>query len=57
MAHRLADLLRDREEVDADTMLAAGFVIGWHERRAEIEWDRARALWDDTRHAAKFWRD
>ena len=57
MAHRLADLLRDRGEVDGDTMLAAGFVIGWHERRAEIEWDRARALWDDTRHAAKFWRD
>jgi inorganic triphosphatase YgiF len=57
MAHRLADLLREREDVDGDTMLAAGFVIGWHERRAEIEWDRARALWDDTRHAAKFWRD
>jgi triphosphatase len=57
MAHRLADLLRERGEIDADTMLAAGFVIGWHERRAEIEWDRARALWDDTRHAAKFWRN
>eukprot|EP00873_Tetraselmis_striata_P011182 jgi/Tetstr1/431446/TSEL_002098.t1 len=57
MAHRLADLLRDRGVCDADEMLAAGFVIGWHERRAEIEWDRARALWDDTRHAAKFWRD
>ncbi|SDU38346.1 CYTH and CHAD domain-containing protein [Stappia sp. ES.058] len=57
MAHRLADLLRARDTVEGDDMLAVGFVIGWHERRAEIEWERARALWDDTRHARKFWRD
>ncbi|WP_029058635.1 CYTH and CHAD domain-containing protein [Stappia stellulata] len=57
MAHRLVDLLRERGTAEGDDMLAAGFVIGWHERRAEIEWERARALWDDTRHVRKFWRD
>ncbi|WP_349358450.1 CYTH and CHAD domain-containing protein [Stappia sp.] len=68
MAQKLAELAAARGDdptgdPDGDPgsdaralMLAAGFVMGWHERRAEEAWSHARAQWDDTRHAEKFWR-
>ncbi len=58
MAGRLADMATSgRGKQPAATLLAAGFVIGWHEARAEHAWENARALWDETRRVRKFWRD
>ena len=57
MAKQVIELADRAEETEKRGLLiAAGFVTGWHERRAEDAWSHARALWDDTRHAEKFWR-
>ncbi|WP_417769320.1 CHAD domain-containing protein [Stappia sp.] len=59
MAGKLAELAASgsgRKEPPA-TLLAAGFVMGWHEARAEHAWESARALWEETRRVRKFWRD
>ena len=58
MAGRLADIATSgQRKQPAATLLAAGFVMGWHEARAEHAWESARALWDETRRVRKFWRD
>lgn len=58
MAGRLADIATSGQgKQPAATLLAAGFVMGWHEARAEHAWESARALWDETRRVRKFWRD
>lgn len=57
MAGRLADIaMSGQKKQPAATLLAAGFVMGWHEARAEHAWESARALWDETRRVRKFWR-
>lgn len=57
MAGKLAGLIAagDRKP-PVETALAAGFVLGWHEARAAHAFDNARALWDETRRARRFWR-
>lgn len=64
MAHGLVRLVAQEArgetaadpQADGDAMLAAGFVLGWHEARAALAFADVRALWDDTRAADRFWR-
>jgi CHAD domain-containing protein len=56
MARGLVRLVGETAGGDADRALAAGFVLGWHEARAARAWQDARALWDDTRAADRFWK-
>lgn len=59
MAGKLAELASagSGRKDPAATLLAAGFVMGWHEARAEHAWESARALWEETRRVRRFWRD
>lgn len=57
MAAKLAPIAQEKRGEGAKLSLAAGFIMGWHEYRAESEWTRARALWDKSRQSRKFWRN
>jgi hypothetical protein len=41
----------------SDLSEAYGLVLGWHMRRAHVEWARMPKLWNDFQELPNFWEE
>lgn len=55
MAEKLASLPGVTGKDARETMLAIGFVIGWHEAQSQTMWPHAKGYWLETKKVPKFW--
>jgi len=55
LAGRLPDALRD-EAGDGDVQRGIGFVLGWHQARADAAWETVGPLWEEADAAYRVWR-
>ena len=54
MAKQLKDLFLEHA-ADCDLQRAIGYVLGWHEARANEAWTVARGRWQRLESAPQFW--
>jgi inorganic triphosphatase YgiF len=55
-ARQIEDIASTYCRDDGDAQSAAGYVLGWHNSRAPLRWEKAQDDWHDLKKAARFWR-
>ena len=56
MARRLADIDPGTRADRDPALMAAGYVMGWHQANADHAWGDAKAKWKALEEVAKWWR-
>jgi len=55
-ARQIEGIAEERCRTSRDAQRVAGYVIGWHNARADACWAGVADKWHDLKQAARFWR-